>query len=369
MKPRIGIDFHVFDGKYQGSRTHLIEILTRVVRSASDIDFYIFLDNINTLITQYPIFTSKNVKLIQMPYTNSVKRLCYVLPILQKEYSLDLLHSQYIMPIPSLSPSVVTIHDILFESHPQYFKHFFRYRSQLLVKLSAKRSSHIFTVSEFCKNELVTRYQIEPKKITVIYNGVDRTKFYPGTSEIEIVEKRGLKSEGYILSVGRLEPRKNYDNLFAAYAALGLWAPPLVIIGQRDFGYQNALDLISKLNINVKIIEDISDNELPAIYRHAKLFVYPSYAEGFGIPPLEAMASGVPVICSNTTAIPEVTGDAAYTVNPSYPQQITKAMHEILSNMSLQLNMSQAGLAQANKYTWEVAADATLKGYSYALNQ
>lgn len=369
MRPRIGIDLHVFDGKYQGSRTHVMEIISRVVATAPDIDFYLFLQNLGQLREQYPVFNSSNVSLVPMALTSAANRLCRVLPGFQKEKALDLLHTQYISPFLSPSPCVVTVHDILFESHPEYFPRFFKYRSKVLVRLSAMRARHVFTVSDFCRNELISRYGLDPDNISVVFNGVDFQKFYPGDAGRDLIERRGLTSGEYLLTVGRLEPRKNHLSLFRAYAALGAGAPPLVVVGQSDFGYRKPLVLLQELGIaeRVTVIDDAGDSELPALYRHAKLFLYPSFAEGFGIPPLEAMASGVPVICSSTTAIPEVVGGAACLVQPANQQELTDAIATLLSGRELLHSMSSAGLARSLAFSWEKAAQITLEGYQHAL--
>jgi len=369
MSFKVGVDFHVLDGKYQGSRTHLVELFSRVVVMAPEIDFYFFLDKVEALAGCSPAFASPNVHPVRMPHAGPVKRLCWQLPKMQREYSLDLMHTQYVGPLPSFSPCVVTIHDILFETHPQYFTRFFVLRSRAMMRLAAMRSRRVFTVSEFTKAELIKRYSVSPDRLTVIHNGVDRRKFFPGPDGAEHLARWGLSSNGYILSVGRLEPRKNHCALLDAYASIGPSAPPLVIVGQRDFSFGAIFQTLERLELTqrVRILEDVDDDDLPVIYRHAKLFVYPSWAEGFGIPPLEAMASGIPVISSNTTAIPEVTGDAALLIDPGSPVQIAEGMTRVMGDDPLRRDMVAKGLARALEFSWENAAKKTLEGYADAL--
>ena len=298
--PRVGIDFHVVDGIFQGSRTFVLELFSEVIRISPDVHFVLFLENTDLLRAFSPIFTENNVELVYMSHANPIKRLCWQLPLLQRKYRLDIIHNQYILPIPCFSAGILTIHDILFESHPQYFKLLFKIRSSILVRFSAWRAKHIFTISEFSKREIISRYGIRPDNITMIYCGVDKTRFFEGDAGLDIVESRGFDSKGYLLSVGRLEPRKNHVALLRAYAKLHSVQLPLVIVGQPDFKFDEVYQVIQDLNLEsrVHILSDVKDDELPAFYRHAKLFVYPSWAEGFGMPPLEAMASGVPVISS-----------------------------------------------------------------------
>lgn len=367
--PRIGIDFHVVDGIFQGSRTHVLELFSEVIQISQDIHFVLFLENIGLLQAFSPIFSSANVELAYMPHANPIKRLCWQLPMLQRKYRLDILHTQYILPIPSFSAGMVTIHDILFETHPQYFSPLFRLRSKILMRLSARCASHIFTVSEFSRQEIITRYRIAPKKISVIHNGVDENRFYAGESGQDIIESRGLISKGYLLSVGRLEPRKNHATLLRAYARSQSATLPLVIIGQPHFGFDEVFQIIQELNLDgrVLILCDVKDDELPAFYRHAKLFVYPTWAEGFGMPPLEAMASGVPVISSNLTSIPEVVGDAAVLVDPNDIDALSKAIDHLLSAQKICADMQQRGLKQVKAFQWSAASEKVRAVYLAAL--
>lgn len=356
---KVGIDMHVVDAIFQGSRTHVLELFSEVIRISPDIHFVLFLENKNLLRDFSPIFSAANIELVHMPHANPIKRLCWQLPMLQQKYRLDILHTQYILPIPSFSAGVVTIHDILFETHPQYFAPLFRLRSKVLMRLSARRASHVFTVSEFSRQTMLSYYHIAPEKISVIHNGVDENRFYAGESGQNIVESRELFSKGYLLSVGRLEPRKNHVALLRAYAKLQTVQLPLVIIGQPDFGFDEVLHVIRDLHLEsrVRILSDVNDTELPAFYRHAKLFIYPSWAEGFGMPPLEAMASGVPVISSDSTSIPEVVGDAAILVNPEDVDALAKAIDHFLSDQGFYSEMQQRGLKQAKAFQWSAEAE------------
>ncbi|CAN4273137.1 RfaG Glycosyltransferase [Methylophilaceae bacterium] len=366
---RVGIDFHVVDGIYQGSRTHVLELFSEVIRISPDIYFVLFLENIDLLREFSPIFSAKNVELVRMPHANPIKRLCWQLPLLQRKYRLNILHTQYILPIPCFSAGMVTIHDILFETHPQYFSIFFRLRSTILMRLSAWRASHVFTVSEFCRQAMLSRYRIAPEKISVIHNGVDESRFYAGEKGKDVIEKRGLTTKGYLLTVGRLEPRKNHVTLLRVYATLKKPTLPLVIIGQPHFGFDEVFQVIRELNLEerVHILSNVKDDELPAFYRHAQLFIYPTWAEGFGMPPLEAMASGVPVISSDSTSIPEVTGEAAVLVSPSDINALANAMELLLSDQARYSKMQQLGFQQVKTFQWDAVAEKVKAVYSSVL--
>lgn len=366
---KIGIDFHVVDGIFQGSRSHVLELFSEVIRLSPDMHFVLFLEKTTLLSSFSPIFTAPNVELVHMPHANPIKRLCWQLPFFQFKYKLDILHTQYILPIPICSTGMVTIHDILFETHPQYFGALFKLRSKILMRLSAWRAWHVFTVSEYSKQHMLSSYKINPNKITVIYNGVDTTRFHPGDAGYDIIQSKGFLSNEYLLSVGRLEPRKNHVSLLRAYAQIQNTKLPLVIIGQPHFGFDEVFKVIKELNLEerVHILCDIKDEELPAFYRHAKLFIYPTWAEGFGMPPLEAMASGTPVISSDTTAIPEVVGDAAVLVSPSDVNALTKAIDNLLSDQVFYNDMQIRGLEQANVFNWCTEAEKVRAVYLDAL--
>jgi glycosyltransferase involved in cell wall biosynthesis len=355
---RVGFDLHVVDGLFQGSRTHVIELFSRVAALCPEVEFVCLLDNIETFKRSYPAFDLPNVKLERLAHTGSIRRLMWELPRLQRRLQLDLLHTQYIIPLPSLSKTVVTIHDVLFESHPQYFEPVFRLRSRILMRLAAMQAEHIFTVSEFSRTEICRRYGVEATGITVTTNAADVKRFYPGPDGADLIEKRGLTSGGYFLTVGRLEPRKNHVTLFKAYAGLGRDAPPLVVVGQKDFGFEAMFEVLkdSPLRDKVVFLENVGDRELPALYRHCMAFAYPSLAEGFGMPPLEAMASGVPVIVANNTALTEVVGDAGELVSSTDAEGLRQAMERFMDSPDLRAAYAQKGLKQAQQFSWDEAA-------------
>lgn len=365
---RVGIDFHVIDGIFQGSRSHVLEIFSRIFYLCPNIEFYIFLEQVEKLRESSPVFSLPNVTLVHMKYAGSIKRLAIQLPAFQRRFQLDILHTQYISPIPSFSKTIITLHDILFETHPQYFSLLFNIQAKILMYFSSKRASHIFTVSEYSKKEISSRYKINPKDITVVHNGVDTQKFYPGTDGIDKILSVGLDSGKYILTVGRLEPRKNHLSLINAYSQLDT-DMPLVIIGQRHFGYQKIETLINKLGISHKVMffENVQDFDLPSFYRHAKFFVYPTWAEGFGMPVIEAMASGIPVITSNNTSLFEVAEGASLLISPDDTISLRNAMIELIDNDSLANDLTERGLKQIDLFKWSLSAEKVKKIYDEIL--
>lgn len=303
---------------------------------------------------------------IDYPSDSRWKRLTYQTAPLVKRHKLDALHCNYISPLVLPTKSILTVHDLLFETHPQFFNKSEVIRNRLLIQHSAKKAWQVHTVSEFSRQALIEIYKIPEDRIFIVPDGVDIERFsrVEGNSAAErICEKYGVRD--YVLTVGRLEPRKNHVNLLKAYALLKAEKTemgPLVMVGQKDFGFRGLFGTIDELGLNddVRILESVGDDLLPDIYRGARMFVYSSFAEGFGIPPLEAMACGTPVVSSNTSAMPEVAGNACLLVNPDSVEDIVQAMNSVLSNSVLAEKLAAKGRRQAEKWSWKNAAEKYL---------
>lgn len=356
---RIGLDFHVVAGKYQGSRTHVIEMFSRAIDDSPDIEFFAFTEEPSVLLRSATSFSKPNVHIVPIRNLGPIARLNWQLPYYSVKLRLDAIHTQYMIPFPVVCRRIVTVHDVLYESHGEYFSRLFRARSRLLIRLAATRADHVITVSEYSKSEISGRYGVNPDRISILHNGVDVDHFRIATdNEASTLRSIGLAEGEYILTVGRLEPRKNHVALVRAYSELGTSAPPLIIVGQRDFGYASLFKCISELNLTqrVRILDNINDSMLPIVYRGARFFVYPTAAEGFGIPLIEAMAAGTPVITTNSTAIPEIVGNAAILVPPNNIQELSKQMKELLDDFDRMKTLRLQGFAQAAKFSWSNSA-------------
>jgi glycosyltransferase involved in cell wall biosynthesis len=292
-------------------------------------------------------------------------RLAVQLPRLGKENGIDLIHTQYICPLIGETPNAVTIHDILFEAYPQYFEPVMRLRSKLLFRRSARRAQMVFTVSEYSKQQIAETYNVSLSRLTTVRNGVDLRRFCPGSEGSTEVEALGLVKGQYLLTVGRLEPRKNHLGILRAVAALPYPRPRLVIVGQKDFGYEQIFRMRDELQLQneVQFLEAADNSLLAALYRNARAFLYPTFAEGFGMPVLEAMASGIPVITSNTTSLPEISGGAALLVDPSSTESIASALRRIFSDAALASRMGAQGRKHAEKCTWESSVEILANAY------
>ena len=357
-RPRVGIDMHVVDGIFQGSRTHCLELFSRVIAITPECDFFLFAQDSKELLSFNHSFGLPHVTHVPMPHRAAPVRLLLQLPQFIRQQSISLLHTQYIAPPIPLCGTAVTVHDILFESNSEYFEKAFVLRSRLLVPSSIRRSAAIFTVSEFSQDQICRTYSISKEKVHAIPNGVDTSRFFPGEAGLDIVQALGLQRQRYFLTVGRLEPRKNQSTILQAWAQLPHPRPKLVMVGQRHFRYQEMLDLMSTLNLeqDVLVLEQVSDSQLPAIYRNAKGFVYASWAEGFGMPLLEAMASGIPVISPANTALSEVSSNAALHVDPSRPEEISAAIMKLNQQPEMERELINRGLLRVRDFTWERSA-------------
>jgi glycosyltransferase involved in cell wall biosynthesis len=282
----------------------------------------------------------------------------------------DVFHSpDFTLPPVAGAPSVVTVHDLAFLVVPECAYPTLRAYLEIVVPRSIRRATRVIAVSTSTANDLQERLGVPASKITVIPEAVS-TSLLPAPPSGDDDDGERLLALGverpYILSVSTLEPRKNYVRLLEAYAALrrsGL-TQELVIAGRPGWLFEPIFDRLQELGLrqHVRFITP-GDEALGALYRRADAFVYPSLYEGFGIPPLEAMASGAPVACSNTASLPEIVGDAALTFDPHDVDAIAGALMRILTDDVLSAQLRAAGPKRAAVFDWRSAADATHRIY------
>ncbi len=253
--------------------------------------------------------------------------------------------------------TLLTVHDLSFLRYPDHFvPKLVRYLSRVVPE-SVARADRVLADSEATRADLVELLGTPPEKVEVLYSGVDarfRPEGEPGEQE-RLRARYGL-DRPYVLSVGTLQPRKNYVRLIRAFARLSMSGLMLVIAGARGWLYEEVLEEATRHGDRVRILGFVEEEDLPALYRNAVLFVFPSFYEGFGLPVLEAMACGVPVVCSCASSLPEVAGDAALLVDPQDEEGLRGAMGRALEDDSLRREMTARGLARAAAFTWERAA-------------
>ncbi|MGI8988241.1 MAG: glycosyltransferase family 4 protein [Bryobacteraceae bacterium] len=263
----------------------------------------------------------------------------------------------------AIANQVCTFHDLIPLDRPEWFNpRFAAWYGWLLPRL-ARKVRHIISVSEFTKRRIVERFGVDPSKVTVIPNGVD-ARFHPRPAD-EIAAMReslGVGSAPYLLCVGSVEPRKNLLCLLEAWSLVLAKLSEdiqLVVAGAKGASLVFSNVTVGKLPARVHVTGYVDDQQLPALYSGAMALVYPSLYEGFGLPPLEAMACGVPVIASNNTSLPEVVGDAAVLVDPRDPGSIGDAILRVARDETLRGAMRAKGLARAERYNWDAVARQT----------
>ena len=273
---------------------------------------------------------------------------------------------------------VVTFHDMTFFLYPK--KHIFikRIFFKLFIYISSWRANRLIAVSNNTKKDIIKFMHINNGKIDVVYEIID-SKYHPikNKSAILKVKKKYKIFNKFILYVGTLEPRKNIVNLIQAYYKLiskNNVTHQLVIVGKKGWHYQEIFKIVTKLNLNkgrerIVFTGYVSEEELPFLYNAADVFVYPSLYEGFGIPPLEAMACGVPVISSNLSSIPEVIGEAGILINPYNIQDIYQTLYKLLNDDKLKKELKSKGLKRAQEFSSEKLANETIKVYKKTMKE
>jgi glycosyltransferase involved in cell wall biosynthesis len=293
---------------------------------------------------------------------------------------LDIFHStDFVLPPVRQARTILTIHDLAFMRLPQCAEAGLRAYLNKVVPRSIERADRVLADSQSTKSDLIELLGVSPDKIEVVYAGVER-RFRPMEGEVAL--QRAKKRYGldfpFILSLGTLEPRKNFTGLIEAYAlmrgrragfhtcqGIGDRGLKLVIAGGKGWLYDGVFARVKELGLVGKVIFPgfVADEDLPALYNLAELFVFPSLYEGFGLPPLEAMACGTPVVTSDRPSLPEVVGEAGLMVEATHSEGLAEAMERVLTDENLRREMREKGLKQAERFTWEAAAGKLLDVY------
>lgn len=356
MKPRIIIDSLSLLGSLTGIGRYTYENAKELERLNTYKINYFYGYISDKLITTFGAQSAKSLRswIVKNPLVKSIIRtiMFRISGMMAPRY--DLYWQPNFIPNHSVKANkiIATVHDFSWEIYPEFqpverVKYFQKY-----FYASIQQCDHIITGSQFTKREIVERVGIAPDKITVIYHGVDHSLFYPRQSTVKPLQK-------YILAVGSIEPRKNLKNLLSAYAMLDKEFKNeyhLTLVGARGWNNDDIVHEMKSLSQWVKYSGYVSDEELALLYSNASLFIYPSVYEGFGIPPLEAMACGTPVIASNASTLPEVCADAAYYVNPLDTKEIKEGILEVLRDEVLQKALIAKGLIRAKEFSWEKSA-------------
>jgi glycosyltransferase involved in cell wall biosynthesis len=272
-----------------------------------------------------------------------------------------------LLPVP---PTVVTVHDLVFLRYPERFRRSKRLYLQALTGWSVRRARRVIAVSESTADDIVQLLGLPRRRITVIPNGIDHAALRPlPAAEVAAFRRAKGLPERVILYVGTLEPRKNLPALIRAYAAIRAeTGATLVLAGGKGWFYEEIFRTVRDLGLAdvVRFPGYVPDAELPLWYNSAEVFVYPSLYEGFGLPALEALACAVPVIAANTSALPEVVGQAGLLIDPADDAALAAALRAVLTDPALAARLRAAGPPQAARFAWDAAARRTLAVYESA---
>lgn len=286
---------------------------------------------------------------------------------------IDLLHSlAFVQPVILPCPGIVTIYDLSFIHYPQRLQPWRRLYLRWGTTFSARRASRIIAISASTKRDIVGLLGVAEDKVDVIPCGVDEDfRTVDRQEQLEELRKKRRLPPRMLLFVGTIEPRKNLTTLLRSYVLLRerIQPPPLVIAGAKGWQHEAVFSLVQELGLQDELLFPgfIPRDELPLWYNAADLFVYPSLYEGFGLPPLEAMACGTPVVTSNTSSLPEVVGDSGLLVDPTNAEEIALAMERLLRDSTLRDELTSKGLKRARAFTWHRTARETVEVYDRAL--
>lgn len=276
-----------------------------------------------------------------------------------------------IQTLPFVMPrlkTVITMHDLAFLVYPETFPATDRLKHRIFAWHAVKRADKIIAVSEFTKSDVVKFYGADASKINVVYHGYDKGLFRPFQNQgdcdtMKTVKEKYKISKPYFLYVGALQPRKNILGLIKAFELMNRKDYQLVIAGGKAWLYDELLEYAKEsfMRDNIIFTGRFETEELPSLMWGAEAYVLPSFYEGFGMPVLEAMACGTPVITSNVSSLPEVGGDAALLVDPYSPRKISEAMKKVAGTIDLKNRMREGGFAHAAKFSWEKCAQETIE--------
>ncbi len=367
---RIGVDVRLFYHQMAGIGWYTVRLLTALAKIDKENSYVLLQHRKQTeQLVKGPRFSKATL------FTPTHHRFeQWFLSLETRRLGLDLIHSpDFIPPLRNSIPAVITIHDLAFLLYPQFITaDSARYYGQ--VEEAVKRASRIIAVSQSTKRDIIQLLGAPKNKIDVIYEAAA-----PAFRPIPKDKARGMLKnasfdlpEHFILFVGTIEPRKNLTTLIHAYNLLRDHYKhdlPLLLAGASGWLADDVHQLVEDLGLEkcIHFLGRVSEGHLPALYNLATALAHPAHYEGFGLTPLEAMACGAPVVCSDAGSLPEVVGDAALTVPPEDVEAWAAALHRVIADDDLRREMSRKGLARAKMFSWEKAARETLETYRKAV--
>lgn len=358
---RAAIDIHSLAGPPQGISTYTRHLAEEAAAQAPDIEFVL----LNSPGARPALREAPNLR--QVDWVGGVAaRVGFGARRQTRQLGCSAYHTSYWLPMAMPRNPLVTIHDVLPDTHPQFFSLRFRVAAQRWFRYSARHSRHVFTVSAYARDTLIDLYRIAPDRISVTPCAVDLAHFAQGAhSDPSAIDTR-LRRQGYFLIVGRFDPRKDHATALRAYGALAARHPdlPLLVIA----GSHGPMEALIRARIaqpdlagRVLLLKNVSYAHLPVLYAHALATLSPSVGEGFGLPSLEAMAAGSPVICADNTAQNELVNGHGLMFSTGNADQLADAMLRVASDPALQSDLRARGLARAPDYSWRTGAQALVQ--------
>lgn len=359
---RVGIDAHMLGDHSGGNESYYTNILDAMVPD-EDMEILLFVRE-GVDVRRY----RDRFRIVTLPAGGGLKRTFLTYPRLTRTYKLDVLHTQYYVPPGCVCPVICTIFDICFEHYDNIFTKRTWFSQKTLIPYAARHAAKVVTISDYSREDIMRHYGIPRTRFVMAGCAVsDRfTTLSPGDLREEDLRARfGIGKAPFVLTVGNLQPRKNLTGLIEAFQLFQENAADdtrLVIVGKKAWMYDKIMES-AKGQDRIVLTDYVSEEDLIRLYNAAACFVYPSFFEGFGIPPLEAMACGTPVAVSDRTSLPEVAGDAGLYFSPDHPEEIAEAIRVLMTDRERARALREKGLARAGLFSWERSAKRLVSCY------
>lgn len=356
------VDAHMVGTHETGNETYIVNLLQELGRLPQ------LRCGAALLPAMVPSLNLAGVDRVPLRFSADWFRLAFALPVACRIWRADVLHVTYVGPFWRPCPLVVSVHDVAFKRYADFFSPRDRLLFATLLPLTLRRANAVITISAHAQQEILKLFPYLEGKVHV-------TQLAPSPLFRHVSDRKALDSvrarygihSDFVLAVGNLQPRKNLLRLVRAFASVRAEIGPvqLVIVGKEQWKSSSLYETVRRLGLEREVIFPgyVPDENLVPLYSAARMLAYPSIYEGFGLPILEAMACGTPVVASNTSAMPEVAADAALLVDPYEQRQIARAIVELIKNRALALSLSERGLERARRFCWRKTAEKTLRVY------
>jgi len=367
---RIGFRISVLAKPPAGIHRYVNHLLTALMKIDHENEYILY----TNLPIPFKLDLPENFRISRISFPSSKFHLWYHigLPRALKKDNVDLYHDTlFLLPFSLPTKGVITIYDLSGLVLPKHHKSKVTLTSKLIPS-AVKRARRIIAISEFTKSEIIRLFPRSKRKIDVIY-GAPSPDFHPYPEhEVEKIRNKYKLNFKYALFLGTVEPRKNLEMLLDAYSQVYNIIPhKLVIVGNLGWKFSSIFKKLDEMGIEENVIFTgfIPDTDLPQLFCGAEFFIYPSLYEGFGLPVVESMACGTPVVTSNSSSLPEVAGDAGILIDPNSSESLAKGIFDLANNPELRNKLSQLGIEQARKFTWEKSAKKTIEVYRKVMEE